>query len=155
MPSPPLPALKWGLGRGESQLHPFRSLRGTACSWAPLGWPCLPTRCSVTASGRDLEFLLQDCSWRFLREPLEPWRWQITAGRSSQNGQQQLLWVQVYRYDAVCQEHWPPKKHWKQRFFFCTCKHCMQCQRIYFKDKAVTLSEVVSTIAFMVVFFFP
>lgn len=40
-------------------------------------------------------------------------------------------------------------------FFFCTCKHCMQCQRIYFKDKAVTLSEVVSTIAFMVVFFFP
>ena len=115
----------------------------------------LPSHQVLTASGRDLEFLLQDCSWHFLREPLEPWRWQITAGRSSQNGQQQLLWVQVYRYDAVCQEHWPPKKHWKQRFFFFTCKHCMQCQRIYFKDKAVTLSEVVSTMAFMVVFFFP
>ena len=28
-----------------------------ACTWALLGWPCLPTRCSNTVSGRDLAFL--------------------------------------------------------------------------------------------------
>lgn len=28
-----------------------------ACTWAPLGWPCLPTRCSITASSCDLAFL--------------------------------------------------------------------------------------------------
>ena len=25
-------------------------------TWAPLGWPCLPTRCAITASGYDLAF---------------------------------------------------------------------------------------------------
>jgi len=49
IPSPPLPTLKWGLERDGSWLHPFRSLRCTACTWAPLGWPCLLTRCSVMA----------------------------------------------------------------------------------------------------------
>ena len=59
MPSPPLPNLKWGLGRGGSWLHPFRPLRYTACTWAPLSWPCLPTRCSITVSGCDLTLPLQ------------------------------------------------------------------------------------------------
>jgi len=54
----PLPTLKWGLGRGWSRLHPFQSLRHIARSWAPLGWPCLPTRCSITSSGCDSAFLL-------------------------------------------------------------------------------------------------
>ena len=58
-PLPPLPSLKWGLGRDGSWLHPFQSLGSTACTWAPLGWPCLPTRCSITASGHDSAFLLQ------------------------------------------------------------------------------------------------
>jgi len=60
IPSPPLPTLKWlgGLGRGGSWLHPFLSFRYTACTWAPLGWPCLPTRCSITASGHNLTFPL-------------------------------------------------------------------------------------------------
>jgi len=52
----PLPTLKWGLGRGVSWLHPFWSLRYTACIWASLAWPCLPTRCSVTGSSHDLAF---------------------------------------------------------------------------------------------------
>ena len=56
---PPPPTLKWGLGRGRSWLHTFWSLRGTAYTWAPLGWPCLPTRCSITASSCDLAFPLQ------------------------------------------------------------------------------------------------
>ena len=30
-----------------------------ACTWAPLGWPGLATRCSITASGCDLASLLQ------------------------------------------------------------------------------------------------
>jgi len=50
IPSPPLPSLKWGLGRCGSWFHPFSSLRCIACTWAPLDWPCLPTRCSITAS---------------------------------------------------------------------------------------------------------
>ena len=58
----PLPTLKWGLGRGGSWLHPFWSLRYTACSWAPLGWSCLPSRCSITASSYDLAFPLQYCA---------------------------------------------------------------------------------------------
>ena len=58
IPSPPLPTLKWGLGRGGSWLHPFWSLRSIACTWAPLGWPCLPTRCSIPVSAPDLAFSL-------------------------------------------------------------------------------------------------
>lgn len=46
----PLPTLKWGLGRGGSWLYPFWSLRYITCTWAPLDWPCLPTRCSITGS---------------------------------------------------------------------------------------------------------
>ena len=53
MTSALLPTLKWGLGRGGSWHHPFRSLRCIACTWAPLGWPCLPTRCSITSSSQD------------------------------------------------------------------------------------------------------
>ena len=56
---PPLPTLKWGLGRGGSWPHPFQSLRYIACTWTPQGWPCLPTRCSITVSGCDLAFPLQ------------------------------------------------------------------------------------------------
>jgi len=56
---PPLPLLKIGLGRGGSWLHPFQSLRCIACTWAPLGRPCLPTRCSITGSGHDSAFLPQ------------------------------------------------------------------------------------------------
>ena len=63
IPSPPLPTLKWGLARGGPWLHPFQSLRYTACTWAPLGWPCLPTRCSITASSNNLAFPLQLCLW--------------------------------------------------------------------------------------------
>ena len=58
IPSPPLPTLKWGLGGGESWLHPFWSLRWTACRWPPLGWPRLPTRCSISASCHDSAFPL-------------------------------------------------------------------------------------------------
>ena len=55
MPSAPLPTLKWGLGRGESCLHPFQLFSCTACTWALLGWPCLPT-CSITVSFHDWAF---------------------------------------------------------------------------------------------------
>jgi len=58
MPSPLLPTIKWDLGRGGSQLHPFLLLRDFACTWGPLAWLCLPTRCSITASGHDLTFPL-------------------------------------------------------------------------------------------------
>jgi len=54
----PLPTLKWGLGRGGSWLHHVCSVRYIACTWAPLGWPCLPTRCSITVWSHDLAFLL-------------------------------------------------------------------------------------------------
>ena len=47
---------------GKGQIHPFWSLRGIACTWAPLGWPCLPTRCSITASSHHLPFLLHSAS---------------------------------------------------------------------------------------------
>jgi len=56
IPMPPLPTLKWGLGRGGSWLHPFQALSCIACTWAPLGWPCLPTRCSISGSSHDLAF---------------------------------------------------------------------------------------------------
>ena len=56
IPSPPLPTLKWGLGRDETRVHAFWSLRCIACTWAPLGWPCVPTRCSITVSSCDLAF---------------------------------------------------------------------------------------------------
>ena len=46
MPSPPQPIFKWGLG---------------SCTWAPLGWPCLPTSYSVTVSSHNLTFPLQEC----------------------------------------------------------------------------------------------
>jgi len=52
--SPPLPTLKWCLGKGGSWLHPFQSLKCIACTWASLGWSCLPTRCSITGSRCDL-----------------------------------------------------------------------------------------------------
>ena len=56
IPSFSLPALKCGLGRGGSWLHSSRSLSSIACTWAPLGWPRLSTRCSITASRHDLHF---------------------------------------------------------------------------------------------------
>jgi len=62
IPLPPLPTLKWGLGRGASWIHLIWSLRNISCTWAPLGWPCLPTRCSITASSSDLAFPLQSLS---------------------------------------------------------------------------------------------
>jgi len=44
IPSPPLPALKWGLGRGGSWLHPFWSLSCIALHTPELPWvgPALP-----------------------------------------------------------------------------------------------------------------
>jgi len=64
-PSPPLLTLKWGLGRGGSWLHPSRSLSCIECTWGPLGWPCLPTRCAITCdSSCDLAFPLQPDSDR-------------------------------------------------------------------------------------------
>ena len=59
MPSLPLRTLKWGLKKGASCFLFFQSLVCIACTWAPLGWPCLPTGCSITASGCDSIFLLQ------------------------------------------------------------------------------------------------
>lgn len=44
--------------RGGSWLPPFWSLRSTACTWAPMGWPCLPTKYSITASSCDSAFPL-------------------------------------------------------------------------------------------------
>jgi len=38
-----------------------------ACTWAPLGWPCLLTRCSITASGPDSAFPLHLVFWVFLQ----------------------------------------------------------------------------------------
>ena len=70
IPLPALPTLKWGLGRSGSWLHPFQPLRCIACSWAPLGWPCFPTRCSITASGHDLAFPLN--LWFLHRHSLAP-----------------------------------------------------------------------------------
>ena len=58
IPPPPLPTLKWNLGRGVSWLHPFRSLRCIVWSWAPLVWPCFPTRCLIIVSSHDLALLL-------------------------------------------------------------------------------------------------
>jgi len=46
-------------GRGGSWLQPFQSLSYIAYTWAPLGWPCLPTRCWIPASGCDSAFPLQ------------------------------------------------------------------------------------------------
>lgn len=54
IPLPPLSTLEWGLGRGESWIHPFQSFRSIACTWATLGSPCLPTSCSITGSRPDL-----------------------------------------------------------------------------------------------------
>jgi len=55
IPLPPLPTLKWGLGSQDppipvSQVH---------CTWAPLGWSCPCTRCSITVSSLDLACPLQ------------------------------------------------------------------------------------------------
>jgi len=66
-------SLKWGLGRGGSWLHPFQSLRCTACTWTPLGWPCLPTWGSTTGSGHDLAFPLQHARLR-IRNTQGKWK---------------------------------------------------------------------------------
>ena len=60
IPLPPLPTLKWGLQRDGSWAASLlvTQVHCTACTWAPLGWPCLPTRCSITGSSHDLAFLL-------------------------------------------------------------------------------------------------
>jgi len=55
---PPLTTLKWGLGRAGSWLHLFWSLRYIACTWVPLGWPCLPPTCSIIGTSHDLAFPL-------------------------------------------------------------------------------------------------
>jgi len=59
IPLPPLLTLKWGLGGGGSWFHPFQSLRSIVYTWAPLGWHCIPRRCSITGLGYDLAFPLQ------------------------------------------------------------------------------------------------
>jgi len=59
MPLIPLPTLKWGLGRGGSCLHLIQSLRCIARTWAALGWPCPPTKRSITGSGHAFAFLLR------------------------------------------------------------------------------------------------
>ena len=35
---------------------PLPVIMGITCTWAPLGWPCLPIRCSITGSNHDLAF---------------------------------------------------------------------------------------------------
>jgi len=48
---------------GKGWIHPFSSLRCMACTWASLGWPCLPTSCSITDSSHDLKFPLHHPSF--------------------------------------------------------------------------------------------
>jgi len=90
IPFPPLPTLTWGLGSCGSWLHPFCSLRCTACTWAPLGWSCIPTRCSVTASGHDSAFPLQ-------RGTKVSWRCELTGARLSE----ELLVAQCLQSNTV------------------------------------------------------
>jgi len=66
IPPPPLPTLKWGLERSRSWLHPFWALRYIACTWAPLGWPCLPTRCSITGSIHEISI----AAWENMSQPI-------------------------------------------------------------------------------------
>jgi len=55
-------------GKGGILAPLLLSLRYFASTWAPLGWPCLPIRCSITASGCDSTSPLHH---RFLQSPTE------------------------------------------------------------------------------------
>ena len=52
-------------GKGWILSSPLLVTQYIAYTWAPLGWPCLPTRCSITASSCDLAFLIQEPSWGY------------------------------------------------------------------------------------------
>ena len=53
---------------GGSWAHAFWPLSYIACTWAPLGWPCLPTGYSITVSSHDLAFPL--CSTHSQGKPM-------------------------------------------------------------------------------------
>jgi len=103
IPLPPLPTLEWSLERGGSWFHPFWSLRYIACTWAPLGWPCIPTRCSITASSHDLTFPLQHVKYQ--RTHAAVWiASTILLGREN-------IWGLCYALPMKCQVSDKPS-HW-------------------------------------------
>ena len=127
IPSPPLPALKWGLGRGGSWLHPFPSLRQIGCTWAPLGWPCPPTRCLIIVSSPVLAFPLQVFNKAVTHILFYPFCSYVLTSAVHQ---------EVVQYGMESQRHLEQGCLWDQAFapfspsFFspefpgiCTCKH--------------------------------
>jgi len=60
-------------GKGSILAPPLPSLRYIVCTWAPLGWPCLPIRCSITTSVCDLAFPLY--TGMMLSGIVHIWKW--------------------------------------------------------------------------------
>jgi len=130
MQGSPLPALKWGLGRGRSWLQPFWSVMAIACTWAPLGWPCLPNRCSITTSSPALVFQLHV---RTMTEELNRKQRYCTSNQVFRD----LNYTNWGQIQTVCrnvlntklQQDWlliEPIDHRSQIMFPTTCKALMQ-----------------------------